>query len=237
MHLTGACLGTYELGGPKAGAFASRFRVWSLILSVFVVVSVKRRVHRWDISHKKCSHWGMVWGRVRNAKGVGVEQGANMTVDFRYVRKHGSLWDGWNEEGRLGSPRGRSISSYALHIFEMCDILIGNAFPEVKQYWKRIQVPCGRSVELVMVCNFRAREFAEQNPFRRVTAYREFATKTNEFLLVEVYGSYWLWFLSSEMTQNICRLDQVTVLGSRANADEVERLLRFIEHPNFATLP
>lgn len=70
-----------------------------------------------------------------------------------------------------------------------------------------------------------------------VVAYIEFAAKAVEFLLVEVYGSCQLWVLSAERNRNIPRLYLVRVLGSRANAEGLERLFCVIKLLNFATCP
>lgn len=58
-----------------------------------------------------------------------------------------------------------------------------------------------------------------------VVLYIEIVAKVAAFLLVEVYDSYGLWYLSSEMIRIIRFIALVQVLGSRANAEELERLL------------
>lgn len=68
-------------------------------------------------------------------------------------------------------------------------------------------------------------------------AHAEFEVKPAALLLVVVYDSYWLWCSSVKMIQNICCIDLVQVLGSQANAEELERFSRVIERTNFASLP
>lgn len=42
-----------------------------------------------------------------------------------------------------------------------------------------------------------------------VVAYKDLAEKAKEFIIVEVYDSFWLWCLSLEMIQSIRELDLV----------------------------
>lgn len=57
------------------------------------------------------------------------------------------------------------------------------------------------------------------------------------FLLVEVHYIYGLLCMSSNMIRNIRPPDLVCVLGSLANAEELECLLPVIERTDFSALP
>lgn len=92
-------------------------------------------------------------------------------------------------------------------------------------------------MELPTVFTYKARELHDPESRWWVVAYPEFAAKTTAFLLFVFYVSYRLSALLSEMIQNIHALDLVCVLSSRANVDELERLLRVTERTDFTTLP
>lgn len=85
-----------------------------------------------------------------------------------------------------------------------------------------------------MVFTYRVRELRDPESWWWVASYTEFEEKKMAFILAEVYDVYRMWNLSSEVIRNILALDIVHVLGSRANADELELLLRVIERTNFA---
>lgn len=52
-------------------------------------------------------------------------------------------------------------------------------------------------------------------------------------MLFELYDNYRLWTLSTDMNRDIRELDLERVLGSRMNADELQRLPGVIESVDF----
>ena len=160
-----------------------------------------------------------------------------MRVDFRYIRRTGFFWDGCGGERRWRSRYGLAIPSHALNLFAVRNRFAANAYLKVTPYWQSMEVPRGCHVKLPMVFTYKARELRDPQSGWWVVAYTEFAAKTAAFILFEVYDSYRLWALSGVMIANIRALDLPRVLGSRANADELERLLRVIERTDFSKLP
>lgn len=75
-----------------------------------------------------------------------------------------------------------------------------------------------------MVFTYRSPELRDPESGWRVVDFIEFAAKTPEFLLVEDYDSFRLWFISLERIHDIRELDLDLVLGSRVTSDECERL-------------
>lgn len=55
-------------------------------------------------------------------------------------------------------------------------------------------------------------------------------------MIMEMYNMYLLSSMYTEIITNIPRLYLVRVLGSRANADDIEYILQAIEHKNIETL-
>lgn len=156
---------------------------------------------------------------------------------FRYILQQGVFWNGCNRERRWRSLCVRAISIHALHVFTVRNLFVANEFQVVTPYWQQIEMPCGCSVELPMMFTYRSRELRDHEFGWWVVPYTEFAAKTAEILLFEVYDSYRLWCISSDLIRNIRKLDLIRVLGSCANGEECERSLRVIKSTNFTTLP
>lgn len=88
-----------------------------------------------------------------------------------------------------------------------------------------------------MVFTYHSQELCDPKLGCWVVVYSAFVASVESFLVVDVYDRHRLWCLSAETIRNILRLELVQLLGSRPNAEELERLLRVIERRNFASLP
>lgn len=88
-----------------------------------------------------------------------------------------------------------------------------------------------------MVFTHHARKLPDPKSGWWAVTYTDFAVNTAAFLLFNVYHSFVLWCLSTEMVLNIRQLDLVRVLGLLSNANKVECLLCVVECTNFVTLP
>ncbi len=165
-------------------------------------------------------------------------QGPLLPLEFRYNTKGYRYWLSWCAEERYFRARyGQVIPYHCPQAMYLNHESRRRSYVRLNATWERYEVPQGANVRTPRVFTYKPSQLLARDSPWFVVAYTEQVAETAVWLLMEVYDSLRLWWVSSHTISAIRALDLRVVLGSQANIDELESLLAVIETTRFEDEP